>query len=277
MMQIIDMNNRAVCALQQGRPKKALSLLSTAIASVKEHFAKTQAISPESTSMPTPSTALLPTTTPTTTYETPIPQRHLPRRISDCSILGTESEWGNDEYEDDEWSLGLDMEEEDAKNVAPMVPSILSVPSGVISSHNNGLILNYNKALMILRNLNDLDVLTSVILYNLGIVKHGRAIESGSSTLLTSALDMYKMATSVIKNKQEIHRASGFVLLVSCQNMAHIYSSLFCPEEMRGCFDATRFLLQQESTQRFLDEDDMEFFAFSALTAVEGIHLAPAA
>jgi hypothetical protein len=59
--------------------------------------------------------------------------------------------------------------------------------------------------------------------------------------------------------------------------MAHIYASRFCPEEMRGCFDATRFLLTQESTQRFLDEDDRHFFSLSFMLKVEDISLAPAA
>jgi hypothetical protein len=85
------------------------------------------------------------------------------------------------------------------------------------------------------------------------------------------------MATHVIRFKHGIDRASNFVLLVSYHNMAHIYSSRFCPEEMRGCFDATHFLLTQGPTQRFLDEEDMEFFSMTSLLEDKDIGLAPAA
>ena len=85
------------------------------------------------------------------------------------------------------------------------------------------------------------------------------------------------MATHVIRFKHGIDRASNFVLLVSYHNMAHIYSSRFCPEEMRGCFDATHFLLTQGPTQRFLDKEDMEFFSMTSLLEDKDIGLAPAA
>ena len=71
-----------------------------------------------------------------------------------------------------------------------VVPPILSVPFGAPFSHNDGLVLNYNKALMVLHNLNDLEVLLSVVLYNMAIVNHGRAIELGISALLTNALKL---------------------------------------------------------------------------------------
>lgn len=252
IMELNDRNNIAVCALQQGRPDIAFELLSTTLASLKDHFAKRQqGVLQEST---TPITLL------------PTPTHRLPRCVSDSSI-GRESDRCDDEY-DDEY-----MQEDEE----PELPSVVSVPSGVISSHNNGLVLNFSKALMVLRNLNDLEALASVVLYNMALVNHGRAIERGSSTPLASALKFYKMATSVIKSKKVIDSASDFVLLLCCHNMAHIYSSQFCPTEMRDCFGTSHFLLAQKSTQQFLDEEDMSFFSMSTLLETADIRLAPAA
>jgi len=262
-MELINMNNAALGALQLGRPKQALDILSMALASLKDHFGKEghQEVAQEST-IPTHLT----TPTPPTTTETPSPRRQHPRCASGSSI------GAKPDCKENKRSLTV---EEDEGSVVP--PSIFSVAFGALSSHNDGLVLNYNKALMVLHSLNDLEVLTSVVLYNMATINHARAIERGSSTLLTNALKAYKMATDVIKIRDGIDRASDFVLLLSYHNMAHIYSSRFCPEEMRGCFDATRFLLTKESIQRFLDEDDRHFFSLSFMLKVEDISLAPAA
>ena len=273
MRELIDMNNMAVCALQQGRPKKALDLLSAAMASLKDHFTnkQQQEVVHKSTSMsmPTPITPSPPTPTAT---ETPSQRWKLPRCVSDSSIV-TDIDSCSDEYDDD-WSLDVEMMKDDEE---PVVPSVLSVTCGVISSHSDGLVLNYTKALMILHGLNDFEVLASVVLYNKAIVYHGRAIGRGSSTLLTEALKLYKRAAHVIKIKQGNNRVDDFVLLACNHNMAHIYSCQFCSEEMRGCLGVTRFLLTQASTLRFLDEDDMEVFSMTSLLEGEGIRLAPAA
>jgi hypothetical protein len=247
MMQLIDMNNMSVGAMQQGRPKRALFLLATALACIKDHFARRQQEESNTNETGETSAASL--------------RRQLPRFVSDSSV-GAKSEWpGGDVQQDKERAES----------------SVFSAPSGVISSYNYGLVLNYNKALMVLHSLDDLEVLTGVVLYNMAIVKHGQAMEKGSSTILTAALMLYKTATHVIKRKQDIDIVSDFVLLVAYHNMAHIYVSHFCPEELRGCFDATRFLLAQVSTRRFLDRDDMQFFSNSAFLAVKDIRFAPAA
>ena len=262
-MELIDMNNTAVRALQHGRAKQAHDLLSTALASLKVHFAKEgkrQVLQKSTISSRTNTPPPQPTTKET---ETPFPLQDHPRCVSNTS--GAEYNWCGDKR-----SLGVDKE--------PMVPSVVSVVTGVISSHNDGLVLNYNKALMVLYSLDDLDVLTSIVLYNIALVKHGRAMTRGSSTLLTAALTFYKLSTQIIKNKPVVDKASDFVLLVSYHNMAHIYASQFYPEEMRVCFNAARLLLlAQASTHRFLDDDDIEFFSMSALLEVEDICLAPAA
>jgi hypothetical protein len=265
MMQLIDMNNMAVYALQQGRPNKSLTLLSTALAIVKDHFAneRQQELVREST-MSTP------VTTPVTT-ETPSLEGQIPSCISDSSF-STEAGLSDCEFAG-ERSFAVDNEE----NEESLVPSIRSVTGGIVSSHNDGLILNYNKALVVLHSLDDLDVLTSIVLYNIALVKHGRAMTKGSSTLLTAALALYKQSTQIIKNKPVVDKASDFVLLVTYHNMAHIYASQFYPEEMRVCFDAARHLLAQALTQRLLDGDDIEFFSMSALLEVADIRLAPAA
>jgi len=259
-MEHIDMNNAAVCALQQGRPEHALGLLSMALASLKDHFTKRQqpGMVQEFTMMP----ATITQPPPPTKTENPSPWRQHPYFIFDAAIR-TEIEHYGDTMLDE----GL-----------VVVPSVLSVTFGALSSHNDGLVLNYNKALMVLHCLYDIDVLASVLLYNMAIVYHSRAIASGSSTLLTNALELYRLATDGIKStRQYIDRASDFVLLVSYHNMAHIYSSLFYPEEMRDCFVTTSFLLTQESTHRFLDNDDRHFFLISAMLKVGDIRLAPAA
>jgi hypothetical protein len=158
MMELINKNNMAVCALQQGRPEKSLNLLSTALASTNDHFTKRQKILvQEFTMLPKAVTPLPMPPTRTITADTP----------SLCHIFlestfGTEAGISDNKY-DGARSLGVDMEEDEE----PLVPSVLSVlASGVISSHNDGLVMNYNKALIVLHSLNDLDILTSVVLYS---------------------------------------------------------------------------------------------------------------
>jgi len=62
MRELIDVNSMAVCALQQGRPKRALDLPSAALASLKDHFAnrQQQELVHESNSMSMSTPSILP-------------------------------------------------------------------------------------------------------------------------------------------------------------------------------------------------------------------------
>jgi hypothetical protein len=71
-------------------------------------------------------------------------------------------------------------------NVEQHKPSVLSFHVRTSSlSQDTPLILNYSRALSIANAVEDKELLTSVVLYNMALVNHCRAIELGISCLLS--------------------------------------------------------------------------------------------
>jgi hypothetical protein len=265
-LQVIETNNSAVVAMQQGRAKESIDLLREAIANLKDHF------------LPSRSPLSFPST-----RGTPLPHRwrEQPHAGSDSSI---ETQSGLSSCSS---SLSLNDEEDDCFsamkiNAKQDQPSLLSVPvCAKTSSHfstkeDDALVLLYNRAIIVLPGAQDRELLIGVALYNMALVNHRRAIERGTSNLLTVALKIYEMAAAIIEDSN-IQSGTGYLLqLAVFNNMAQIHSIRFATEEMFECLDETKTFLAAAADERLLD-DDYNIFFMNNIIQKEELILAPAA
>jgi hypothetical protein len=258
---VVALNNSAVASLLSGRPKRALALLSKATAILKDHFADTEAPCPRSSP-----------------NETPLPHRgyKLPRFVSESSpqhqsnpSSPTSSPTCNGEG--DECAMEMDVEQDQ--------PSVLSFQVRTSSlSQDVPLILNYSRALTVCEDVEDKDLLTGVVLYNMALVNHCRAIQLGISSLLSIALNLYKIAATVLeRNTGDVDASNELVLLALYNNMAQIHACQWSSQDVRVCIDKIRMLLSTVSAESFIDEEDFHFFSVNTLLHVEDMNLAPAA
>jgi hypothetical protein len=144
-------------------------------------------------------------------------------------------------------------------------------------SQDAPLILNYSRALAIAEGVQDKELLTSVVLYNMALVNHCRAIELGISSLLSIALNLYKIASSVLERSRDIDASNELVFLALYNNMAHIHAYQWSSQEVRLCIDNIRMLLSTVSAESFIDQEDFHLFSLNTMLHVEDINLAPAA
>ena len=144
------------------------------------------------------------------------------------------------------------------------------------------------------------ELVTAVLMFNLGLVHHARGISRGRSKYLNKALNLYKMALRVIQNIQEQlaqdHEAHGItpecirsvshvslLLLALLNNMTQIYSQFFRLEKMQHYLQHMRWLLSEDhelAAQYLLTDDDFAWFCTNVMcldTAGIGHVVAPAA
>jgi hypothetical protein len=261
---VVALNNSAVTSLLSGRPKEALALLSKATGILKDHVGFTKVPCPRSSPNET-----LP----------PHRQSELPRFVSETSSkhhsdlsLSTSSPTCNGEGEGDGNSSTMEMDAEQDQ------PSVLSFQVRTSSlSQDVPLILNYSRALTVFDDVEDKDLLTGVVLYNMALVNHCRAIELGISSLLSIALNLYKIAASVLERFSGVDASNELVLLALYNNMAQIHACQWSSQEVRECIDNIRILLSTVSADSFINQEDYQFFSVNTLLRVEDMNLAPAA
>jgi hypothetical protein len=264
--QVININNSAVAAMQQGRAKESMELLREAIANLKDHFLL------NGSPLSSPSSRGI---------HLPHRRREIPRTFSDSSIetqsdlsSSSSSLYFNDEEEDYFSAIVIDAQQNQ--------PSLLSVPvHAKTSSHfstkeDDALILLYNRAIIVFPDEQDKELLTGVALYNMALLNHCRAIERGTSSLLTVALKIYEMAAGIMKDSKDQSGVGDLLQLAVYNNMAQIHSSRFASEEMFECLDKTRTFLATATDESLLD-DDYNFFCMNTMLQVEELTVAPAA
>jgi hypothetical protein len=161
-------------------------------------------------------------------------------------------------------------------------PSLLSVPvhaktsSQFSTKEDDALVLLYNRAILVFPDEQDKELLTGVALYNMALVNHCRAIERGTSSLLTVALNIYEMAAAIMKDAKIQSGTGDLLQLALYNNMAQIHSISFATEEMFTCLDKTRTFLAAATDESLLDYD-YDFFFTNTMLQIEELILAPAA
>jgi hypothetical protein len=163
-------------------------------------------------------------------------------------------------------------------NIEQDQPSVISFKVQTSSlSQDAPLILNYSRCLIVVDGVEDKELLTSVVLYNMALVNHCRAIELGISSLLSIALNLYKIAASVLESSSDIDASNELVLLALYNNMAQIHAYQWSSQEVRECIDKIRMLLSTVSSESFIDQADFHLFSVNTMLHVEDMNLAPAA
>jgi hypothetical protein len=267
--QVIEINNSAVAAMREGKAKESLELLCEAIANLKDHFVQSRL------HLSFPSSG-----------GTPLPhlQRELPRVVSDSSFetqsdlssfASSSSLYLDADEVDDLYAMEIDAKQNQ--------PSLLSVPvhamtpSHFSTKEDDALILLYNRAIVISPSEQDKELLTGVVLYNMALVNHCRAIERCSSRILTAALNIYEMAAASMQDSMHESGIGDLLKLAVYNNMAQIHSIRFSFEDMFECLNKTRTFLATPTDESLVDDDDNNFFFMNTMLQIEELTLAPAA
>jgi hypothetical protein len=285
--QVIEINNSAVAAMQQGRAKESIELLREAIANLKDHFLISR--SPLSSTTSSRGTPLphrrrtLPRAVSDSSIETPLPRRRreLPRASSESSfetqsdLSSSSSSLSFNDDEDDYFSAM----EIDAKQDQPSfhsVPVYAKTSSHLSRKEDDAVVLLYDRAIIVFPDEQDKELLTGVALYNMALANHCRAIERGNSNLLTVALKIYEMAVDIIKYSKIQSGNADLLQLALYNNMAQIHCISFSTEEMITCLGETRTFLAAATDESLL-YDDYNFFFMNTMFQIEELSLAPAA
>jgi hypothetical protein len=249
---VIDLNNSAVTALQQGRHKKATDFLRAAIADLKDHFV-VRSFSSET---------VLPASRPSVTMQSDAP--------SSARLVSSNAK------DDDVHSSYLEVDQKQDK------PSIFSVPFWSEESfprrQDETSIFMYAQALVLAHTDHCKELLAGVLFYNMALVNHARYIERDtSSLLLTATLKFYGMAMAVTQSRKGGANASDdWLLLAIYNNMAQIYLSRACSEKLCQCLGNIRTLLDTGRVAQVVDIDDYCFFVTNDMLQLKVV-AAPAA
>jgi hypothetical protein len=218
----IDLNNRAVTSLQQGRHKEAIDLLRTAITELSDNaivrnFSTETGLPDPSVTMPDASSSI---------FSVPLwsAEESVPRRQDETSIF--------------------------------------MYSEALVLVHTD----HYCKELII-----------GVVLYNMALANHARAIERNTSSPLTVALKLYGMALAATQcRKGGINASDYWLLLALYNNMAQIYLSRACSDKLSQCLGSMHTLLAANRADQAVDVDAYAFFFANAMLELRVV-AAPAA
>jgi hypothetical protein len=236
---VIDLNNSAVTALQQGRHKEAMNLLRAAITDLKDHFVVRSFSSETVMQSDEPSSATL----------------------MSCKEKG-----------EDEHSSHMEV---DQKQTIFSVP-IWSEESFTQRQDETSIFM-YSQALVLAHADHSKEFIIGVVFYNMALLNHARAMESNTPSLLTAALKFYGLAVAVTQRRNDEFAASDdWLLLALYNNMAQIYLSQASSEKLCQCLGDLRALLDTDRAEQVVDVDDYCFFVTNAMLELRVV-AAPAA
>lgn len=231
-----DLNNGAITYLQDGHPEEALELLQLALASLRDHF---QDESEGSTQPDNRRARLRPA----------VPQQQEPSMQVD-------------DDDDDEVFL------KDSVNVFSAMPFTIEQEASALILYNRALMIDTNSSLA-----NASEIISSVVLFNMGLLHHTWGIGHGKSDLLERANRLYEIALDVLDKQPN---DSALLRMAILNNIAHIGSQLFRPDSMRNSLLELRDLVEMDDTP--LEEEDYVIFFMNSMVGQKNeFTLAPAA
>lgn len=287
----VELNNRAVFHLQYEQPREAVSLLRSALTSMKdkfkpgEHCPTTTASTSNSNSeslLPTP--LLLPKTE---AKEDPLEQSvshfndslsSLGSQIPDDFAFGSFSSLTSSE---DDYIM-MDMDDEDEPRAKPAIKSVAVLSDMLMmqqESIDSSFILMFGRALTLDDNESNRELITAVVMYNMALIHHSRGISRGRTSYLCKAVNLYKMGLHIIqKIDPSAESQVGLLLLAVFNNLAQIYSHFFRLDKLRIYLSNMRGILAEEGSPYAVGEDDYVWF-FTNVMFYQGTELsiAPAA
>jgi hypothetical protein len=234
---IIDLNNNAVDVLRQGRHKQATDLLRRAIADLKTHFVVHN-------------------------QEVGASESSVNMQLA-ASSSSTSASFNDDDDGDN--SSFIDVDQRQGKRAILSVP--LWTKESVARKHDKSLIFVYAQALMLADIEHRREVLIGVVLYNMALANHARAIETKKSALLAVALKFYGMAVAIVQGQydDDVKSSSHWLLLALYNNMAQIHLTYASSEKLRKCLWNIDTLLAADRIEQVVDDDDYAFFSTNAM------------
>jgi hypothetical protein len=253
---VIGLNNGAIALLRQGKHKQAAAMLRTAVVDLQDHFGGHEH-GPH-----------LSSSSETVDSESSVEMHYGAPSSPACTAFSS----------DDDYQHSSVIKANQNQNK----PSIISVPlrteESFAQKDDKTLIFMYAQALVLADVEHCKEVVIAVVLYNMALTMHDRAIARDTSSLLTVALKFYGMSVAIIQGHDDIYiNASAYWLLLALYtNMAQIHLSQVCSDELSHCLENIQTLLEADKLAQAIDGDDYAFFHTNA-TIQLAVVAAPAA
>ena len=247
----ISMNNRAVELLHLGFPGEAIEILRTTLSHLKDSFfdgtihaaSKTQEV-PQS-----------------------LQQADVSKlQDSDSSLM--------------DYSMSEDSEDGDNCCFDKQESAIRSVPIPRESNSKGspfqyeGYMNIYDRAFVLPGDEADTELVSAVVLFNMGLINQSRGIQLNKSYCLKRALELYKVSLQMYQRSKSEAFVDTLGLAI-LNNSAQIYFEMFAFDEMRQCLDCVREII--EESEGDVDEDYSIFHLNAAVCTSDKLLHAPAA
>lgn len=124
-----------------------------------------------------------------------------------------------------------------------------------------------------------IEIATTVVLYNMAMTYHLHGIIKGESSALQKATHLYNLCVQALDEETLDHAPMmQKLLLATYNNMGHIYS-LFCDRDKVSSCKETVAAIMRGFNICYLSEDEVDFFHLSYLICSDSLELntAPAA
>jgi hypothetical protein len=144
--------------------------------------------------------------------------------------------------------------------------------------HDKGLLALYDRALIFdecVSKDQSPQVLSAVIIYNMGLMHHIQGINLGLSKFFSRAYKFYQISLDVLEKDGLYEKIDPLICLALFNNMAHAAAHLFRTDDMRQSFDAMRNILITDGD--YLDDQDYDIFYINSMCCPTIPNLAPAA
>jgi hypothetical protein len=248
---VIGLNNGAIALLRQGKHKQAAAMLRTAVADLQDHFGGHEH-GPH-----------LSSSSETVDSESSVEMHYGAPSSPACTAFSS----------DDDYQHSSVIKANQNQNK----PSIISVPlrteESFAQKDDKTLIFMYAQALVLARVDHCKETLTAVVLYNMALANHARAIEKHTSSDLTVALKFYGLAVAIIQGQNDVgvNAFTHWLLLALYSNMAQIYFSQACSGKLRHCLGNIRALLASDRIGQVVGGEDYAFFWTNTIFEVSAV------
>jgi hypothetical protein len=98
----------------------------------------------------------------------------------------------------------------------------------------------YKNAIAIAPEATNIEVVSATVMYNLGLVNHGRGLQRSNSKLIKRACKLYRIALSVLMQSSLPCIGLAILSMALLNNLAHIYSYSYEMSSMNECLRCLR-------------------------------------
>ena len=170
-------------------------------------------------------------------------------------------------------SFSEDNESPISSIIVPVETGASIAQIGAFSLFNRALVITQRDQIMTMRE----SRVSCILLYNAALCHHIEGFQSGCSQELSSALQFYQYAFSLLTEANDVENDDLLLLLSLINNMGHIYSNVFDFPAAEHCMDMMNRFFSTGADQYLGECDSLFFYMNTFLVRMDQFSSAPAA